>query len=297
MYGFHVTRDWSGESLGAAVEAAAAGTGQLAPGRQLAAAQVFIAGPRQRKMLLDAAGEQALARAASERWVCAHGTYMDAPWADTPGARHARKFIRQELAVCDRTGLRGLVIHLGKTPPARVAEVLPELIGRPGARAGRARLYLELPAVKPANSHYESPEKVAALFRAVRASADPDLEAVGLCVDTAHIWASGADIASAPAARRWLDGLERAGVPPEAIMFHLNDNRHPQGSGRDEHNVLGRGAIWSPPGADGLAPFAEYLARHEIPTILERKKRTTHDALKADLMLDFAALDDALSGQ
>jgi endonuclease IV len=169
----------------------------------------------------------------------------------------------------------------------------------PVAQPDCVRIYLEVPSVLPKNSHYETPEKLCHLFRTIRAKVDPGLIYYGLCIDTAHIWASGADISSFAKAADWLERLEHCHdvIPPHAIMFHLNDNRNPLGSGADEHDCLLQGAIWGDyaqcPEKSGLAAFLDYARRFNIPTILERKGRKgapagspcakTRGALDADL--------------
>jgi deoxyribonuclease-4 len=64
---------------------------------------------------------------------------------------------------------------------------------------------------------------------------------VAVCVDTAHIFAAGYDIANAyeDVMRRFDDeiGLRRL------RMMHLNDSKAPLGSRRDRHELIGEGAI------------------------------------------------------
>ena len=64
---------------------------------------------------------------------------------------------------------------------------------------------------------------------------------VGVCVDTAHIFAAGYDISNAydDVLGRFDDeiGLRRL------RMMHLNDSKAPLGSRRDRHELIGEGAI------------------------------------------------------
>src|SRR6185436_1598876 len=64
---------------------------------------------------------------------------------------------------------------------------------------------------------------------------------VGVCVDTAHIFAAGYDIGNDydGVMRRFDDviGLDRL------RMMHLNDSKAPLGSKRDRHELIGEGAI------------------------------------------------------
>jgi len=167
-------------------------------------------------------------------------------------------------------------------PEGHSRNELPPLRARLGAEprptsAACVRMYLEVPHVLPAHSHYESPAKLIEFFRSVRARVDPDLAFFGLCIDTAHLWASGADISSYKKASAWLDQLEEGHsvIPPHAILLHLNDNKNGLGGGLDAHEVLLRGKIWGgyahTPEQSGLAAFVDYAVRHGVPTILERK--------------------------
>ena len=64
---------------------------------------------------------------------------------------------------------------------------------------------------------------------------------VGVCVDTAHIFAAGYDIANdydtVMAKFDDVIGLKRL------RMMHLNDSKAPLGSRRDRHELIGEGAI------------------------------------------------------
>ena len=176
------------------------------------------------------------------------------------------------------------MIHLGKIPHEQVVGVLPRLLrlgpaDAPHARRGKprtARLILETPAVKPKNSQYETPEKLAQLFRAIR-RVDPRLKRVGLCIDTAHLWACGVDLETYEAAERWLQRLEAVSedIPSKRIMFHINDSASKKGSGVDRHAPLLHGLMWGGyrdrPNQSGLAAFVAYADRHGTVAILERK--------------------------
>ncbi len=288
MFGPHVDRVHAGgpgrPPLLAHIRAARAAA--LAADFDARAFQVFLAGPRNFSVTLrpEEAEELRPFLAGAGLFVVAHGTYMDFPWGDSP---YPARFIRDELALCARAGVAGLVVHLGKTPPAAVEARLPSLAPPPGG-AAPPRLYLETPAVKPENSFYETPEKLAVLFRAVR-KVDPGLVGFGLCVDTAHLWSSGVDLRSYEDASGWLRRLEAvaADIPPDRIIFHLNDSFDARGSGRDEHAPLLRGKIWGEyadrPRQSGLAAFVDYAVDNRTPTILERKP-------KEELLGDYAAI-------
>jgi len=247
--------------------------------------QVFIAGPRNMTVSLkdeEITELRALLDRRADLVVVAHGTYMDYPWH---GSAVAAKFIRRELEICERAGITGLVVHLGKPGIDEVMEHLPQLV----VPACEALIYLEVPHVLPANSHYETPEKLAALFSAVR-QVDPALCHFGLCIDTAHLWSCGVDLGSFEAAEEWLRRLERVAdvIPPDRIIIHLNDSHDARGSGVDHHAPLLAGKMWGEyatrPRQSGLAAFVDYIVRNGIITILERSPQPA-------LLDDYTALE------
>lgn len=75
----------------------------------------------------------------------------------------------------------------------------------------------------------------------------------GYGLDTCHLFASGHDIGSSAAAQRAvLDSFEKiTGERPG--FFHLNDSKHPFGSNKDRHALIGEGEI-------GVEPFRWLLA-------------------------------------
>jgi apurinic endonuclease APN1 len=75
----------------------------------------------------------------------------------------------------------------------------------------------------------------------------------GYGLDTCHLFASGHDIAGSAAAQRAvLDSFEQA-IGERPRFFHLNDSKHPFGSNKDRHALIGDGAI-------GVEPFRWLLA-------------------------------------
>jgi endonuclease IV len=234
--------------------------------------QVFVAGPRNMSMTLrdEEADELRSFLDANRRLqVIAHGTYGDYPWH---GALFAAKFIHTESVACERAGISGLVVHLGKPGVAEVMEFIPRLV----TTASSVLIFLETPAVKPESSNYETPEKLATLFRAIR-TIDPSLCKFGLCIDTAHLWSCGVNLSSFEDAEEWVRRLEAVAsvIPPHRVILHLNDSFEACGNGVDRHAPLLSGQMWGAyadrPLQSGLAAFVDYAVRNETTVILERK--------------------------
>jgi deoxyribonuclease-4 len=89
---------------------------------------------------------------------------------------------------------------------------------------------------------------------------------VGVCVDTAHIFAAGHDLAG-DFEGTWQHFADAIGWE-RLRMLHLNDSKAPLGSRRDRHELIGQGAI-------GELPFRRLMNDPrfaDIPMVLETPK-------------------------
>jgi deoxyribonuclease-4 len=97
-------------------------------------------------------------------------------------------------------------------------------------------------------------------------------EKLGVCLDTAHLFAAGYDFRGRryAAFRRELDrtvGVDRVKV------LHLNDSKRELGSRVDRHEHIGHGQI----GLEGFKPFVRDAAFANVPKILETPKAKHED--------------------
>lgn len=105
---------------------------------------------------------------------------------------------------------------------------------------------------------------------------------LGVCLDTAHLWGYGYDIASAEGAQHVLQQFVDVIEPERLKVIHLNDTEKALGSHRDVHARLGEGVI----GEDGLYallhdPSIEHVAvlmETPIKTDEQKKEDWEHDA-------------------
>jgi len=90
---------------------------------------------------------------------------------------------------------------------------------------------------------------------------------LGVCLDTAHLFAAGYDFRGRKYAgfRKRLDAL--LGVSKVKVL-HLNDSKKDLGSRVDRHEHIGRGTI----GLTGFKPFVRDKAFAKVPKILETAK-------------------------
>jgi deoxyribonuclease-4 len=154
-------------------------------------------------------------------------------------ARSLESFIC-ELQRCKALGLASLVSHPGNfmddraSGVARNADAITEALTRV---PGRVRVLLETTAGS-GTALGANFEELAEIIARVPA---PLRRRVGVCIDTAHIFAAGYDSSNTydDVIRKFDDvvGLERLGA------MHLNDSKVPLGSRRDRHELIGEGAI------------------------------------------------------
>lgn len=87
----------------------------------------------------------------------------------------------------------------------------------------------------------------------------------GVCLDTAHAWAAGYDLASAEGMLRWLSRVHRVLGSSNVRAFHLSDTRAGLGSHREHHEHWGEGYL----GAEGLKVLLARPEYADLPGILE----------------------------
>lgn len=173
--------------------------------------------------------------------ISAHDSYLiNLASPDPVLRRRSLESFMLELARCEALGLQYLVSHPGnyiddrQSGIARNAEAITVALER---TPGKTMLLMEMTA--------GSGTAIGSTFDEMAHLIDliprPQRKRVGVCIDTAHIFAAGYDITSDydGVVSRFDDtiGLKRL------RMMHLNDSKAPLGSHRDRHELIGEGQI------------------------------------------------------
>ena len=87
---------------------------------------------------------------------------------------------------------------------------------------------------------------------------------LGVCLDSCHLWASGADVTDPAVLDALLDEFDRLIGLDRLRALHVNDSVTPLGSNRDRHANLKEGVI-----GDGLATFLGNRRLQDLPAIVE----------------------------
>lgn len=200
------------------------------------------------------------------RWICAHDSYLinlASPDA-TLRARSLDSF-RTELRRCHALQLNALVSHPGNfmddrdSGLARNADAITEALE---SEPGPTKLLMELTAGQGTvlGSTFE---EMASLLARIPT---PLHTRLGVCLDTAHVWAAGYDLVT-DYDTVWqqfddIIGLARLGC------LHLNDSKAKLGSHLDRHELIGEGTI----GADTFRRIMGDSRFASVPRVIETPK-------------------------
>jgi len=233
----------------------------------------------------EAEAFQCAMRSTSSRWICAHDSYLINLASPDPALRaRSIESFRAELRRCHVLGLDALVSHPGNFMDDRasgLARNVESIIEALEAEPGHTRLLMELTAGQGTVLGGTFDEMQAL----VSAIPGPLALRVGVCLDTAHIWAAGYDLINDydGVFTQFDDtiGFERLGC------LHLNDSKAALGSHLDRHELIGEGTI----GAEAFRRIMTDDRLAHVPRIIETPKGdlpAATDARMLSLLRSFA---------
>ena len=103
-----------------------------------------------------------------------------------------------------------------------------------------------------------------------------DKARVGLCLDTAHAYLAGYDIATKDGLEAMLQEIDELVGIKLIKLIHLNDAQGELASHHDRHDHIGKGKI----GLEGMRRIINHPKLRNIPLILETPKKTEQDDIK-----------------
>ncbi|MGA8145182.1 MAG: deoxyribonuclease IV [Candidatus Acidiferrales bacterium] len=234
-----------------------AGSLDIAHGLGANALQIFSASPRMwghgasRIAEADAARFRERRRELGLGPVVIHGNYLINLASPDPVLRtRSVQAFHQEAVRALALGADYLVIHPGSgrdgdrsSAVSAIAQSLRQALR--GLKLGDLKILLENTAGQGTSLCWQF-EEMKAIFDACR---DLDL---GVCVDTAHVFAAGYDIRSAEGLERALQLIDRTVGLDRVFVMHVNDSKTALGSRVDRHEHIGKGKI-------GLEAFERIL--------------------------------------
>ena len=182
---------------------------------------------------------------------------------------HARSMrsLREELVRAEQLGLPFLVLHPGahmgagaeaglRQVVSSLDQIFAELRGNP------VRIALEVTAGQ-GSTLGRTFEELAYILDHVA-----ETDRLRVCLDTAHLFAGGHDIATAAGVKKTFASFDKVIGKERLAALHLNDSKSALGSRVDRHEHIGKGRI-------GLEPFRWVMRQarfRKIPKVLETPK-------------------------
>lgn len=186
---------------------------------------------------------EALARGTAPR-LAVHSRYV--PFlasSDPESRRRSTELLTRELGFARDLGGGEFVLHLGAYSPGSDAAEGMRLFAEGVAEAYAAapdapRLVMEnVPGGgRRMGGRLED-------LAALRVELERRGVASSVCLDTAHAWAAGYDVAGAAGMDAFLDRAAALFGAPAVTLFHLNDTLAEPGSHREHHEHWGRGLL------------------------------------------------------
>ncbi len=229
-------------------------------------------GPAPRLTSEDAERFDRERRAAGIEPLAIHGPYIINLASPHPAMwKQSVRLYRQEYARAAQLRAQYLVTHVGSHRGegeagglARVARAMNETLS---GTTHPVMILLENTAGSGQGLGYDF-EHLAAIRRGVQAAAR-----VGVCLDTAHLFAAGHPIHTPDGLKRVIESFDRIVGLAHLRLIHLNDSKVPFGSRVDRHWHIGQGHI----GLEAFRRIVNHPRLKDVPFILETPKTTDAD--------------------
>lgn len=167
------------------------------------------------------------------------------------------------LEISDQLGLLGVITHMGSHKGRGVEEGIKRSTESINSimkvYKGKVPLILEISA-GAGDLLGRNFEEIGKIYKGIK-----DKRRIGLCIDTAHSFASGYDLRTKEGLDKLIDEIDNSIGIEKLIVLHINDSKVELGSNKDRHEDIGKGEM-------GVEAF-RYIINHsnlkDLPGILE----------------------------
>ena len=200
--------------------------------------------------------------------VFAHANYLINLAATNPQFHaNSLRALSEELTRADQLELPFLVLHPGAHLGTGEEAGLEKIIGsinrvHSGIPKVKTRIALETTAGQGSCLGHKF-EHLAYIISDVR-----EPERLCVCLDTAHVFATGYDIGSESAIRKTFRQFDRIIGLDRLVAIHVNDSKTARGSRVDRHEHIGKGKI----GLDAFRFIMRDRRLRKVPKVLETPK-------------------------
>ena len=180
-------------------------------------------------------------------------------------------YLGDELKQAERIGASFVIVHGGNKLGREEKEALQRVaqaINNAFAKANNAvHLLLENTAGQGTEIGYKFSH-----FQEIITQVE-DRDRIGICLDTAHAFTAGYDLADAQGLDRMIEEFDALVGLAKLKALHLNDSKTPFGSRKDRHCHIGKGDI----GCSGFARIINHPQLAQLPGIMETPRRSDTD--------------------
>jgi deoxyribonuclease-4 len=171
----------------------------------------------------------------------------------------SRDSMQQEVDAADRLGIEYVNVHLGAHTGAGVEGGIEN--------AASVIDSLDVPdgVTVLVESDAGSGTKLGGQFEHLASVIEQTDEAIGVCLDTAHMFAAGYDLSTPEAVDETIAEFDDVVGTEYLHCIHLNDSKHDCGTNKDEHAHIGDGYI----GDDGMRRILNHPEWRDQPFVLE----------------------------
>jgi deoxyribonuclease IV len=230
------------------------------------AAQIFVSNPRgwagPRVTDEDAAEFRQSWSASGFGPLVAHAPYLvNIASPNRDFVAKSRALAGSTVRACDALGIDILVLHAGAggpTEPAAARDRAATTLRIASDTAEHVRVVVELMAGT-------SGAVASTIAEAAELLAATDIDGVGLCLDTCHLFAAGYALDTADGVETLFAELAAEGIAGRVALIHANDSLYPRGERRDRHENIADGFI----GPDGWRAIVARPELADLALILE----------------------------
>jgi deoxyribonuclease-4 len=180
-------------------------------------------------------------------------------------------YLGDELEQAARMGASFVIVHSGNKLRSEEKGALQRVAQAVNKAFVRANNSVQLLLENTAGQGTEIGYKISHFQEIITQVEDRDR--IGICLDTAHAFTAGYDLATAQGLDHMIEEFDALLGLPKLKALHLNDSKMPFGSKKDRHWHIGRGDI----GRSGFSKIINHPKLAHLPGIMETPRQSNAD--------------------
>jgi deoxyribonuclease IV len=180
-------------------------------------------------------------------------------------------YLGDELEQAERMGASFVIVHTGNKLGSEEKEALQRVAQAINKAFAKTNNFVQLLLENTAGQGTEIGYKISHFQEIITQVKDRDR--IGICLDTAHAFTAGYDLATAQGLNHMLEEFDALLGLAKLKALHLNDSKAPFGSKKDRHWHIGKGEI----GRSGFSKIINHSKLAHLPGIMETPRRSDAD--------------------